>query len=440
MTYKEHFKRNIILASPVMVSQLGHVAVGMADSIMVGKLGVVPLAAVSLSNSIFYLLFMFGIGVSYAITPLIAQADGAKDDKKSSEILKHGLLVDMLTAFVLFLLMIFASYLLKYLNQPEDVVRIAAPYLRIYACSIIPFMLFQTFRQFIEGLSLTVPPMSAAIIANIINIGLNYVLIFGKFGIEPMGAYGAAWATVIARVLMAIILLSYALKSTRFKRYFENISWHKFSKNMTLKMLRMGVPIGLQLTFEVGAFTCAAIMVGWLGANALAAHQIALSLVSLTYMMATGIAAAATIRVGNFYGKKDKFAVYRTGVSTVLMAAIFMAFCGILLVVGRHYFPSLYIDNEEVVKISALLIVIAAIFQVSDGVQVVSLGALRGMGDIKIPTVITLVAYWVLALPIGYYLGIELELGAVGIWYGLLIGLTVAAILLFYRFYRLTRR
>ncbi len=440
MTYKEHFKRNIILASPVMVSQLGHVVVGMSDSIMVGKLGVVPLAAVSLSNSIFYLLFMFGIGVSYAITPLIAQADGENDSKKSSEILKHGLLVDMLTAAVLFILMIAASYLLKYLNQPEDVVLIAAPYLRIYALSIIPFMLFQTFRQFLEGLSMTVPPMSAAIIANVLNIGLNYVLIFGKFGIEPMGAYGAAWATVIARVLMAAILLWYALKSTRFKRYFENIAWNKFSKTMTMKMLTMGLPIGLQLTFEVGAFTCAAIMVGWLGADALAAHQIALSLVSLSYMMATGIAAAATIRVGNFFGKKDKIAIYRTGVSTVLMAALFMAFCGVLFVVGKQFLPSLYIDNDEVIKISSVLIVVAAIFQISDGVQVVSLGALRGMGDIKAPTIITLIAYWVLALPIGYILGIRLEWGAEGIWYGLLIGLTVAAVLLFYRFVKLARK
>ncbi len=435
-----HLQRNFTLAYPVMLSQLGHVMVGVADSAMVGRLGPEPLAAAALGNVIFYLLFTFGMGVSYAITPLVAAADGEGDKQQIGRVLNNGFLINLITGVIIFSVVVLGSGVLYHLDQDEGVVRMAVPYLKIITLSIIPFMIFQTFRQFAEGLSLTRQAMYITISANVINVGLNYLFIFGKGGFEPMGLDGAGWATLISRVLMAAGMVGFILFWRRFKPYWREFGIKKYSKALISRLLGIGIPAGLQFTFEVGAFGVTAIMIGWFGAEALAAHQIAINLASITYMVATGLAASATIRVGNQLGRKDIPQLRMAAFTIFGMVIILMTFSAVIFIALRNYLPYFYISDVEVVAIAAPLLVIAGLFQLSDGLQVVALGALRGMEDVKIPTVFTFVAYWVLGIPLGYYLGFVRGLGPEGVWYGLLVGLSVVAITLCIRFQRFTKR
>ncbi|MDA0195429.1 MAG: MATE family efflux transporter [Bacteroidetes bacterium] len=436
--YKEHFRRNISLAFPVMLSQLGHVLVGVADSVMVGQLGTVPLAAVSLAGSIFHLLMFFGIGVSYSLTPLVAAADGENDASKSIAFLKHGFVVNTFIGLILAAMMYWSSGLLYHLDQEADVVTMAIPFLSIISWSVIPLMMFQSFRQFAEGLSFTKQSMYISLSGNIVNVVLNYVLIFGHWGFSEMGMNGAALATLISRVIMTVSIGAFVLYSPLFSTYWKKFNLKGFSFKIAEQLLKIGIPTGLQFIFEIGAFSMAAIMMGWLGAEQLAAHQIAINVVAITYMMATGISAAATIRVGNQLGRKDIPTLRMAGNTCFLMVAVFMATCGIVLISLNEYLPTLYIHDKVVIDYASTLLMIAAFFQISDGVQVVGLGALRGLGDVRMPTIYTLIAYWIMALPIGYFLGIQLEFGVIGIWMGLLVGLSISAIMQFWRFRRLT--
>jgi multidrug resistance protein, MATE family len=437
---KDHYKKNFHLAYPVMISQLGHTMVGVADSVMVGQLGAVPLAAASLGNVVFFVLMTFGIGVSYAITPLVAAADGEGNRQQIGVLLKHGFLINLVTGLIIFGVVVAGDGILFHLNQPEEVVSLALPYLSVIMLSMVPLMIFQTFRQFAEGLSLTRQAMVIVLMSNLVNILLNYVLIFGKLGFPAMGLLGAGWATLLSRVLMALLMAGYIRYGRRFQQYWEEFGFQKYSRELIRKMLKIGIPSGLQFIFEVGAFGFAAIMMGWLGAKTLAAHQIAINLASVSYMMASGLSAAAAIRVGNQLGRKDIPTLRRAGFTIYAMVLIFMGVCALLFVFGREFLPSLYIQDAEVIAIAAPLIVIAGLFQLSDGAQVVGLGALRGMADVKIPTLLTFIAYWVIGLPSGYVLAFYTPLGSQGIWFGLLIGLTVVAIALFIRFHKLTKR
>ena len=438
--YQGHFKKNFSLAYPVMLSQLGHVMVGVADNLMVGRLGAIPLAGSSLANAVFFLLLTFGIGVSYAITPLVAAADGEGNKDKIASVLKHGLAINVITGGLLFVLVLLGADALNFMNQPADVVTMAIPYLGVITFSIIPFMIFQTYRQFAEGLSLTKQAMYITVIANLINIILNYILIYGKLGFEPMGLMGAGWATLISRVLMGFMMMAFVYFSHRFKDYRDGFRFKDFTKKKISKMLGIGVPAGMQFTFEVSAFGAAAIMMGWIGASSLAAHQIAINLASISYMMASGLSAAATIRVGNQLGRNDIPTLRKAAFSIYMMVLIFMSLWAVVFLLGKFYLPTLYINDAEVIQMASSLIIIAAFFQLSDGAQVVGLGALRGLSDVKLPTLFTFIAYWVLGLPIGYWLGFKMGFGAQGIWYGLFIGLSVVAVTLFARFNHLSKK
>ena len=436
--YLRQSRITFLLAYPVMLSQLGQILVGVSDSVMVGQLGTAPLAGVSLGNSIFVLFLTFGIGISYGITPLVAKADGERDNKQIIDVLKNGVLVNGITGLILFILLYLTSFIFPYLNQPEEVIILAKPYFIVISFSIIPFMVFQVFRQFAEGLSLTKQAMMITVSGNILNIFFNYLLIFGKLGFPAYGLMGAGIATLISRIYMALAMILFVGYGRFFKPYWAHFNKKGFNKRIIRNILNIGLPSGMQFIFEVGAFSLAAIMIGWLGATSLAAHQIAINLAAITYMMATGLAAATTIRVGNQLGRKDYRSMRLVGFTGIYMSAIFMGLNALILIFGRHFFPSLYIGEPEVIEIASSLLFIAAIFQLSDGIQVVGLGALRGMADVKIPTLITLVAYWILALPLGYIFGFTLNMGAFGIWIGLLVGLTIAAVLLYIRFDKLS--
>lgn len=440
LKYKSQFNLTFRLAYPVMLSQLGQVMVGVVDNVMVGRLGAETLAAASLANSIFFLIMMFGIGISMAITPLVAVAEGEGKKRRITKLFNHGFVINLVTGLVLFGIVLGFSPGIHYLGQPEEVVILAIPYLLIITFSLVPFMFFQTFKQFVEGLSQTRQAMIITLVCNGINIFLNYVLIYGELGFPQLGLNGAGWATLISRILMGGIIYVYVKGSKRYSEYKTPLVFKQLSRPMIGKMLKIGIPTGFQFVFEVGAFSAAAIMMGWMGVNALAAHQIAINLASVSYMMASGLSAAAMVRVGNQLGRKDIVTLREVAFSIFGMVVVFMSFFAILFVVFRNYLPLIYLDDVGVVNTAATLLIIAGIFQLSDGLQVVALGALRGLSDLKVPTFVTLVAYWVVGLPLGYVLAFVLDLREIGVWIGLLTGLTATAILLIYRFDRLTKR
>jgi MATE family multidrug resistance protein len=438
--FKQNFSTTFYLAYPVMLSQLGQVLVGVADSMMVGRLGAVPLAAASLANSIFFVVLMFGIGVSMAMTPLVAMADGNHKGKRISRLFNHGFIINMAGGLMMFFLILMASPFLKHLNQPEEVVILAIPYLAIITFSLLPFMFFQTFKQFAEGLSQTKQAMYITIICNGVNVFLNWVMIYGNLGFPALGLNGAGWATLISRIMMGFMMAYYVWNSKRYKPYNLSLGLKKMSFPMFSKLIKIGVPTGFQFIFEVGAFSAAAIMMGWIGVTALAAHQIAINLASISYMMASGLSTAAMIRVGNQLGRNDIKTLREAGFTVFVMVAIFMSVAAVVFIVFREFLPSLYIDDFSVIQMSATLLIIAGFFQLSDGIQVVGLGALRGMSDVKVPTIVTLIAYWVIGLPLGYVLAFSFGMQEIGIWVGLLIGLTVTGIMLLFRFHKLSQK
>jgi multidrug resistance protein, MATE family len=439
-SYQTHFRSGFLLAYPVMISMLGQVMTGVADSVMIGWTGATPLAAASLANSFFGVLLFFGIGVSYAITPLVAEADGANDSQRVIDTMRHGLVINLITGLLLTLLVVFGQQVLYRIGQPTEVVELAIPYLLIITYSLIPTMVFQTFRQFAEGMQRTRMAMVVMIACNFLNIYLNYVLIYG-IGIFPeMGMNGAGWATFISRVAMAVWMALYVYRAKRFANYRAGFSFKNYSKALFNKMLHIGLPTGAQFIFEAAAFGFSAIMMGWIGTAPLAAHQIAINLATISYMTTSGLGAAATIRVGIFYGQRDRENVRRAGFTLIGLGLFIMLLWAILFVVGKHFLPALYIDDSLVLKTVMPLMIIAAFFQLSDGTQVVCAGALRGLQDVKIPSLLIFVAYWVIALPIGYTLAFKFGYGAEGIWYGLLIGLTLTASAMVWRFHWLSKK
>lgn len=435
MTKKQHYKRNLQLALPVMAGQMGHVLVGVVDSMMVGQLGPVPLAASALANSIFYIPMVFGMGLSFGITPLVANADGGKNTTRIEQLLKNGLLVNTLTGLLIFLITsAFAFWGLDHLGQPTEVVGEARNYLYIITASVIPFSIFFNFKQFAEGLSNTKAAMAITLGANAINVLFNYLLIYGNWGFPEMGIVGAGVATLIARVVMALSMAAYVYLHKPYHQYRSGFLPRNYSLANIKEILRVGVPTGLQYIFEVSAFAIAAIVVGTMGAKPLAAHQIAISLASISYMAASGLGAAATVRVGNQMGQQD-YRNMRTAATTILqMALAVMCLAGLFFLAGRFLLPTFYTTDAEVIAIAAQLLIIATLFQLSDGAQVVLLGALRGLHDVKWPTFITFLAYWAVALPLAFVLGKTLNMGTWGVWIGLGIGLTLSASLLYWRF------
>lgn len=440
--YKPFYKDNLTLAIPVVISQLGHTLVHTADSIIVGQFaGTIPLAAVSLVNSIFMIVMVIGIGISYGLTPLIAQENGKGNYDECGKLLFNSLILNVIFGILLFTVLFFGSvFFLDHLNQNTDVVEQAKPYLNLLGFSIIPLMIFLTFKQFAEGLGFTKQAMMISIWGNIVNIVLGIIFVKGLFGIAPMGVKGVGYSTLIDRFLMSVVMAYYVLNSVHFKAYLKQFTSKYFDKARLKRIIKLGAPTALQYTFEISAFSGAAILIGTIGAVEQASHQIAINLAAMTYMMASGVAAAATIKSGNSFGKNNFSALRLSAISSYHIVVAFMSITAILFIILNQFLPKLYSTDTEVVRIAASLLLLAAVFQLFDGAQVVGLGILRGIGDVNVPTFITFAAYWVFGLPIGYYLGFHLDFGIYGIWTGLTGGLLVASILLFYRFQKLSKR
>ncbi len=446
--YTKEFQYNLKLAAPVMMGMIGHTLVALVDNIMVGQLGTAELAAVSLGNSFMFIAMSLGIGFSTAITPLVAEADGENNFESGKSSFKHGLFLCTTLGILLFLIILLAKPLMYFMQQPVEVVELAMPYLDLVAFSLIPLIIFQAFKQFSDGLSMTKYPMYATLIANVVNVILNYLLIFGKFGFPQMGIVGAAVGTLASRFVMVIFLWILLKKNNKSTAYVTKIKLFVLENKMLKKIIALGFPSALQMFFEVAIFTAAIWLSGILGKNPQAANQIALNLSSMTFMVAMGLSVAAMVRVGNQKGLQKFKDLRRIAQSIFLLSFLIATVFALIFILCNQLLPKIYldvddvenlVDNSEVISIAAKLLIIAALFQVSDAVQVTVLGALRGLQDVKIPTLITFFAYWIIGFPISYYLGLYTEYKSSGIWIGLLAGLTASALLLYLRFNKLTK-
>ncbi len=423
-----------------MMGSLGHLLVGLIDDIMVGRLGAVELAATSLGNSIFFITLSVGLGFSFAITPLIAESDGEGNKEKGRSIFQHGIILTAIIGLVMFIALLFLKPILYHLDQPEEVVVLAIPYYEIVAFSMIPLMIFQGFKQFADGLSQTKYAMWATILTNIVNVVLNFTLIYGFWIFPRLELIGAALGTLISRTVMVFFIYIVLMKKEKFAIYLKRLKFEELKKERFLKIIKLGFPTALQMLFEVGLFTASVLLAGTLGAFPQAANQIALKLASTTFMIAVGVGVAATIRVGNQKGLKNYVALRRVAFSNFLLIFIIMFTFAIGFIVFKDFLPLIFTDNLEVIKIASSLLIIAGLFQLSDGIQAVVLGALRGLQDVNIPSGLTFIAYWIIGFPISYYLGTKAGFGTFGIWIGLLVALTSSALLLFIRFNYLTNK
>ncbi len=437
--YTPYFKKIIQLSLPIIIGQIGIVLMGVADVIMIGRVDATNLAAAGLANSIFFLIIIIGLGTLMAVSSLVAQAKGAGHNNECAAYFRQGLFASIILSigisFVLFLL---ASNM-HIFKQNEEVTQLATQFLNLLNLGTFPLLLFVSSKQFSDGLSFTKPSAIITLVALLINIFLNWLLIFGNWGFPKLGLAGAGYATLIARIFMAVCMTAFVFFHRQYKhfiRFKEKVNQQKYFK----EIFRVGLPSGFQYFFEIAAFSASGIIIGWIGKNEQAAHHIALNIASTTYMIATGISAAGSILVGDALGRRNKSDIIRSGKAALILGTLFMAVCAIVLASFSKVIVSLYIDDSSVANMAVYLILIAAFFQLSDGIQCVSLGVLRGIEDTKTPTLITIISYWIIGIPAGYFLAFNYGMSLYGIWIGLLIGLTFSATMLSWRFIRLSKK
>ena len=438
-TYIPFYKRNLAIAVPIMFSQIGQVIVQMADTMMVGRLGADELASVSFAGAIFNVGILFCMGCAMGLTPLIGTTISQHDQRKSAHLFQNSFIVNMLIGLPVLLILLAISFYMNRMGQTPHVAELAIPYFRILLVSMIPTLLFLTFKQFMEGLGDTRTAMIITIGANLLNILLNYVLIYGHFGAPALGVEGAAYATLASRILMPILFFASFIKKSSLRRYFVFFHKSHFSKLSMLKLLKVGFPIGAQILVEQIAFSFTAVMVGWLGAASLASHQVAMNISFLVFMILSGLSAATTIRVSHQFGKNNIQDMRKAAHASYHLTLFSVSIVAILIVLFHYQIPALFTADAEVNAVSSQLLLIVAIYLIPDGLQIVSLGALRGISDVKMPMIYASFAYLGLNIPIGYLCGFILGMGMTGIWIGFVFGLSTAAACFIYRFEKKSR-
>ncbi len=427
------YRKNLTLAVPVILAQIGQVTVNLADNMMVGHVGTTELAAASFAINVFHVGMLFGLGITYGLTPLVGQSFSSKNQQIVGSWLKNGILVHFVSSILLCMVMSSVVFFMNRMGQSEEVVRKAIPYFLIQVSSLIPMMLFFSIKQFFEGIGNTRIAMMITIISNLVNIGLNYILIYGKLGFPALGLNGAGYATLISRIIMPILFVFIVLKKTSFKTYFQKASHSNLNRGQIRQIISIGYPIGFQLVIEVLAFSFGAIMLGWISKESLAGHQVAIGMASMTYMISFGLASGTTIRVSHAFGDGDKQELKSAIFASLQLVVAFMLLMGILFVLLRYYLPLLFTSDSAVVEVAASLLIVGAFFQIFDGLQVVLLGALRGMADVKIPMYLAFFSYIVVSLPVSYFFAFVLKMGSPGVWMGFVFGLTTAAVLFGFR-------
>jgi MATE family multidrug resistance protein len=419
------------LAAPLVLIQVGAMLMGVVDTIMVGRVSAQALAAVALGNLYHYVFSLFGMGVLMALDPIIAQALGARDELAVARGLQRGLVLSVGLAIPLSALTLTVRPVLEWVGQPAPVVPAAAGYVARLALSIWPFYAFVVLRQTLQAHRRTAPLVVTIVAANLLNAGLNYLWVFGHFGFAALGVFGSAWATTVSRWFMAASLLVLGWRDVR--HYVARLAPNLLDARALGRMLKLGAPIGAQFVLESGVFGTIALLMGWLGVAQVAAHQVALNLASLTFMVPLGVSSAAAVIVGHAVGRGDAAGVRRSTSAALIVGAGFMLAMGVLLVGAPSLLARLYTSDPDVLALTVLLLPIAGVFQVFDGLQVVSIGLLRGLGDTHVPFVVNIVGFWCIGMPVSLWLGFGLGFGAVGLWWGLVVGLVMVASILIWR-------
>lgn len=431
--YLPVYRKNLTLAVPVIFSQIGQVVVNLVDNMMVGHVGTTELAAASFAINVFLVGMLFGMGITLGLTPLVGQSFNRKTPGEVGVWLKNGVFVHFISSIFICIPMSLVVFFMDRMGQRDEVVKAAIPYYLIQVTSLIPMMLFFSIKQFFEGVGNTKIAMVITIIANLMNIGLNYVLIYGKFGFPAFGLNGAGYATLISRLMMPVIFFLIILKRPEFNVYLDSAKRAHFEIKKIKRMLSIGLSIGMQMVIEVLAFSVGAIMLGWISKESLAGHQVAISMASMTYMISFGLSAGTTIRVSHAVGDSNKNDIIHTVFASLHIVIAFMSLMGILFIILREQVPLLFTSDPEVIKVAAGLLIVGAFFQIFDGVQVVLLGALRGMADVRIPMFMAFFSYIVVSLPISYLLAFIFDFGYSGVWIGFVFGLSTAAVLFGFR-------
>lgn len=439
--FRQEAKQTIRLALPIAIGELAQMALHIIDTAMVGAINYKQLAASSLVMNAIGIPFVVGIGMTMSVSQMVSLAHGRNDGAKVSHYLYNGFILCAFTALLISFALVAGRFQLRNLGQDPEVVGYAIPFMKLMGLSIIPMLLFMTLKQFTDGLEFTKTAMVLSVSGMPLNIFLNWLLIYGNLGFPRLELVGAGWATLITRSILFIVLAVVILRHKTFRRYIAVSSKQWTLRRRTMReLLYIGVPSSLQVGMESSAFAVSGIIIGTMGAVAQASHQIALSCAAFTFMVSMALAQAGSIRVSNAYGMRNWTKISIIGKSTLVTSLIYGASCALLFIVFRNQLPLLFNKNESVIALGALLLLFAGFFQISDSTQAIGAGLLRGIKDVKVPTLLIGIAYWVIGLPLGYLLGITAGYGAPGMWVGLIAGLSFASLFLLVRFLRMCKK
>jgi MATE family multidrug resistance protein len=419
------------LAAPLVLVQVGAMLMGVVDTIMVGRVSPAALAAVALGNLYYFVFTIFGMGVLMALDPIIAQALGARDELAVARGLQRGIVLSIVLAIPISLVMLSVRPVLAWVGQPAPVIPAAAGYVYRVALTVWPFLAYVVLRQTLQAHHRTAPLVVTIVVANLLNAALNYLWVYGHLGFAARGVFGSAWATTVSRWVMFVLLLALGWRDIGV--YLRKPAPRLLDARALGRMLRLGSPIGAQMVLESAVFGTVALLMGWLGIAQVAAHQVAINLASLTFMVPLGVSSAAAVIVGHAVGGGDPLGVRRSTASALIVGAGFMLGTAALFIGAPGLLARLYTDDPDVLALAALLLPIAGVFQVFDGLQVVSIGLLRGLGDTQVPVISNVVGFWCIGMPVSLWLGFRLGYGAVGLWWGLVVGLVIVALFLILR-------
>ncbi len=438
MTYRGHAKAIAVLGLPLIGGHLAQFAIGLTDTIMLGRYGAEALAAVTLANSYFFVLFLFGAGFGWAVMPMVATAAAEEDETSIRRSTRMGLWLSLLYAGLMMPLLWWSYPILIALQQEPEVAETASKYLRVAGWGLFPALFVMVLKSYLAALERTQIVLWITVTAAVVNAITNYALIFGNWGAPELGVIGAAIASVVTQMVSLVAVVAYAVRALPEHNLFQRFwrpDWEMFAS-----VLRLGVPIGLTTLAEVSLFATSAIMMGWLGQVPLAAHGIALNLASATFMVHLGLSNAATIRAGNALGRRDRAHLEKGAIVVTAMSLIMSLLTIILFLTCAEPLISLFMESDdplrpEILLIGSGLLAMAALFQLVDGAQVIALGLLRGLQDAKIPMVMAALSYWAVGIPASYYFGFIQGMDGIGVWLGLVLGLACAGVLLMARFW-----
>ncbi|WP_282014574.1 MATE family efflux transporter [Marinifilum flexuosum] len=438
--HSTEYKKTLSLSIPVIIAQAGQITVGLIDNVMIGQLGTTPFAAASFTNTLFSLVLIFGMGYSFALTPLIGKNYGEKDYESIGSWIKNGLMANTLMGVALAVVLLVLYFLIPHMGQPESILQASQDYLAILMISVVPMMIFYGFKQFAEGVGDTKTAMKIMLWANLINILGNYMFMYGKMGLPELGLIGAGVGTLMARIFMAIAFIILFHRNEKFKFFVKLHQQSQVCWDKCLQVVKLGIPLGGQLVMEASAFGLCAIMMGWVSEIGLAAHQVAITLSTLGFMIYQGLGAGTTIRVSHYKGENDSRGIKRATKTAMHLMYLYCALLMLVFIGARNILPLMFTNNHTVINLAAQMLIVCSIFQLVDGIQIVLAGTLRGFADARIPVMITFVSYFVISLPFSYLSAFVWGFGAVGIWFGFPVGLSICCTLFQLRYKYLLKR